>query len=936
MLRGVDWKALWRRAGLASVMVGGVCGCGESADHQQPLQEPVRVGSTRGSAVVLSRDERVAVVANRSAGVVTVLHLDPNAPLERLIQKKSEVDLGEGSEPWAAVIGADDDTAYVISRRDQSLRRILELRRAPRLDGEQIAFVGSEPTGIAITPSGERVFVANWAEGTISVVTTDPFQHRAKVDLNVSLAATGFLGNQQQRLALAHPRALAMTDDGDTEDGDETLYITEFFSQPLPKAFDSQDLTQFDRNRQGVVYSMSVATGQLADPITIAPIEDTGFADAPNMALSATERRTTSCIPNQLYAAAVNRDQLFVTSMCASPAGPLGPATFPDKAPNPGNFKTVAHPVIFSIDTAIGAEIPDGHRVLTRELEAAYKADGATDIRMPLIPNDIAFLRAAQSETPDEESVARRALVTAMGADSVFTVDYDPPGLPLAVGRSGQRFIDLHPSQLPPGKLPIGVATSSRSAVRYAMVANDNSQNVSVVDLMTGSVVAVEPTAEELSHVVVADGPSAHRGREFFATGLSVWSLGGQAWNSCETCHPDGLSDGLTWFFARGSRRTLSAAGTYSGDQRRLMLWTASIDEVHDIEAIVRSVAGGTGAVLWTYPGDRPDNTLRIQYDGASIAQPGPKPSTRLLNNMNGSLGNIIDNGNACVLADATCDNSLVTDWDDIDAFVRSVRAPRKPTELLLEEVAAGERLFREGRCAGCHGGAGWTLSRVFYPPGDEYNGTLPYARPTALTPEHLGKLRAASYSVPRELAGLNPPGASGAAALRRWDPGTRDPIVHLYGKQETDGYDSAGTHTRDQINCALRAVGTFPVQPAVEPWNTRGIVPTGAPPVLEVRADMKTLALGETGFNVPSLVGLATGAPYFHAGNARTLEEVFDETFSAHHQAFSANFLDQVRNRPQQVRELVAYLLSIDDSTPPEPVPSTPFNPDLCPDLLP
>jgi hypothetical protein len=303
---------------------------------------------------------------------------------------------------------------------------------------------------------------------------------------------------------------------------------------------------------------------------------------------------------------------------------------------------------------------------------------------------------------------------------------------------------------------------------------------------------------------------------------------------------------------------------------------------------------------------------------------------------MNGSLANIINNGNACVLADATCDNSLVTDWDDIDAFIQSVRAPRKPTDLLVEEVQAGERLFREGRCAACHGRAGWTLSRIFYPPGDEYNGTLPYAKPTALTTQHLGKLRDEnySYSVPPELTALNPPGASGKATLRRWDPGTTDPIVHLYGGQ---GFDSATTHTNDQINCALRAVGTFPAQPAVEPWNTQGIVAQGAPPVLEVRADMKNLALGETGFNIPSLLGLASGAPYFHAGNARTLEEVFDETFSDHHQAFNSTFLGQVRNRPQQIRELVAYLLSIDDGTPPEAAPPPevlPFNPELCPHL--
>ena len=96
-------------------------------------------------------------------------------------------------------------------------------------------------------------------------------------------------------------------------------------------------------------------------------------------------------------------------------------------------------------------------------------------------------------------------------------------------------------------------------------------------------------------------------------------------------------------------------------------------------------------------------------------------------------------------------------------------------------------------------------------------------------------------------------------------------------------------TAASDQINCVLRDVGTFPAQPAAATNFVGDRLPaTDAPTVLEVRQDMKTLALGATGFNIPSLVGLATGAPYFHAGNARTLEEAFDDVFEKHHQALA------------------------------------------------
>src|SRR6476469_945601 len=111
-------------AAVCSVLLLG--GCGSSDTHaspnRKPTAAPLRVGSTRGSAVALSRDERIAVVANRSAGGVTILELDPQDPWSTLlVEKELDVDTAPthdanrpSAEPWAAVIGADDDTAYVV------------------------------------------------------------------------------------------------------------------------------------------------------------------------------------------------------------------------------------------------------------------------------------------------------------------------------------------------------------------------------------------------------------------------------------------------------------------------------------------------------------------------------------------------------------------------------------------------------------------------------------------------------------------------------------------------------------------------------------------------------------------------------------------------------------------------------------------------------
>src|SRR5262249_33384229 len=113
-----------------------------------------------------------------------------------------------------------------------------------------------------------------------------------------------------------------------------------------------------------------------------------------------------------------------------------------------------------------------------------------------------------------------------------------------------------------------------------------------------------------------------------------------------------------------------------------------------------------------------------------------------------------------------------------------------------------------------------------------------------------------------------------------------------------------------DQIQCVLRPVGTYGVSPAEV-----GVV--------ELRQDMTTAGQGnETngrGFNVPSLLGLQTGAPYFHAGNARTLEELLSSTFDAHTKALNG----VLALSPTQIDALVAYLLSIDESTAPLPLPA-------------
>ena len=815
---------------------------------------------TQGSAVAITADDKYAVAVNRTAGRVTVFRLDFGGATPAT--KVADLDVGKTSEPWAVVIGNDDDSAYVILRRDQQLVRIKSLRELPVVDTVR-ARTGAEPTGLAISPTGATVYVANWSDGTVSAIDTATMTAAKTIDLNAALAGSGMLGEEVlPRAALAHPRAVVVTNDGDASDANERVYVTEFFSQARTDALPEDD-SRFDVGRQGVVYSFDAA-GAVGPVITIAPVADTGFVDS--------KGQKTGCFPNQLYAAAINNKRLYVTSVCESPRGPVGPDAAP-VAPGTGtsNFKTQVHAAVFAIDLTTSKEVPAQGLLLTREFDKMYAAAGTPDDasrRLPLIPNDIMFAAGTSF-----------AYVSGYGSDAVFRIAYKADGSLERVGAASQPFINLKPAGVPAGELPVGIASANGGAatVSFALAINENSRNLSVLSFGTQTVVAAVPATEAPA---AGAETAVNRGQKFFTTGLGRWSLNGQGWNSCATCHPDGLTDNATWFFGRGPRQTTSLDGSYDPkdpNRRRVLNWTGIFDELHDFENNTRGNSGGVGAFVHRVS-TPPSVTDRIIFDGTppgAEQQATATPQTGLT----GSMISLMGGG-------PTTPNTVLNDWNEIDAYVKAVRAPRAPTNLVAADVGEGKKLFEANGCAGCHGGSQWTISNVFYSPNEENNKAMGLLRTTLYT-------RPAAFPV-----ALNPPSAMGPAPLR---------------------FNGANPAANDQINCVLRDVGTF------------GVAAPGVT-LKEVRQDMSTPAQGATGFNIPSLLGMVTGAPYFHGGAARTLEEALGDSFDRHRRAFAENF----RPDAGQVRQLTAFLLSIDEEAAAAAAPALGFPVDLCAQIPP
>ncbi len=86
--------------------------------------------------------------------------------------------------------------------------------------------------------------------------------------------------------------------------------------------------------------------------------------------------------------------------------------------------------------------------------------------------------------------------------------------------------------------------------------------------------------------------------------------------------------------------------------------------------------------------------------------------------------------------------------------------------------------------------------------------------------------------------------------------------------------------------------------------------------------------AFGGDGFNTPTLLGIFDSAPYFRNGAAPTLEEAFgigtDPNFlpaaQAHWRAGTGGAANILDSDPSAVTDLIAFLRTIDDSTPPFP----------------
>jgi hypothetical protein len=755
---------------------------------------------TRSTTIDLSADDRWLAMVNTDEGSVSIF--DVQSGQEKRIARVATSKKLAASEPMAVAFHPYGERLFVANRAAGTVSRIVDVRSSyPVIDAE--LDLGGEPVGLALDPTGKTLWVSNWVTGKVQLIDAESMKLVRELELG---------GN---------PWAIAITDDGDADGSDEKVLVTQFFGRPRANVVSEGT----DDGREGVVHVIDTYDPSRVREITLAPVEK----------CFVTPQLTSGCFPNQLLGVTVNNaygyTRAYVVSVAASPRGPV-------------QFNHNVQALVSVIDLETERELPQLTTNLNQGVAAQVDDDGddTKGRRFLASPNAIEFVNG-----PD----AAVGYVTSAGSDIVLRV---------AFGQDDSvRVGTPDVFNIPVGQNPTGLVVTERSATPVAFVSNLISRDVSQLALDSQRKVKDIPSGERPA----AGTPEFEvlRGKRFFNTSTGIWSREG--WGSCQSCHPLGLTDNVTWQFAAGPRQSIALDGQFAShdpSDMRALNWTAIFDETDDFENNTRGVSGGTGAV-------RNDAGPIVSAAGAPFSAVVMEDgfTTENHQNLSGSMKFLSRNEEVCT-NEETC-----PDWDQIDLYIQSIRSPRGDVR---DDYAVdrGRDLFGYGGCDKCHAGPKWTISRTFY------------------TPEQFsGELGSRVFEANRALA--TPLDASPLAALGL--PANVNVDATLLAGDDSDG----GTPALVRQACNVRNVGTFAAEGGAA----------------EVRANQEP-AQGRNGFNPPSLLNIVTGAPFFHNGAAPTLDALFDDRFAAHLTSGNAGFYPSASER----YDLAAFLRSIDEDTVP------------------
>ena len=612
-------------------------------------------GPTSSQPLALSADNAFLVVANPDNNSVSFF--DVRADKNR---KLAEVPVQP--EPNGVVFMPDGMKAYVANTVSGTVTVIKTNIRNGVISRKTVHIVvGTEPYGLALTPNGRKLYVTNARSNSVSVIDT------ATDAVVKTIPNVGF-----------EPRGLAITNDGDADDNDETVYVTQFLSLPIAGKIDGTDGA-----KAGHVTVLSTATDTVIADVTLNPIPDTGFkalgdaiARIPpgSAAVPANFKFVTGAYLNQLNNIGIKGNFAFLPNTGASPNGPF-------------RFDVNTHSLLSVINRGTNT---DAGQTINMHLAVAQQTNPAkTFITLPWA---MAFETASNEGyviSAASNFVVKLAINPATGAATVQSDSSDPT-----------RVL-----QIPVGKNPRGIVVNSTDTRAYVM--NYVSRDITVINLTTSpeSVLAASLRSAALPVLGTAED-TIHIGKELYNTSIGVFDpapgsttpivrrMSNNGWGACAACHtPFATTDNVVWIFPSGPKRTLPQHTDFDQSvadrsQMRVLNWSAERDEEEDFELNIRAVSGGQGIIVLA------DG---ITQDPAVFNLVAAPPAISL---PSGDRNQLKVRG--------------VPAWDAIEKFEQfGIRAPISPVPASDLQVVAGRALFISANCQSCHGTAQWTTSRI-------------------------------------------------------------------------------------------------------------------------------------------------------------------------------------------------------------------------------
>jgi len=379
-----------------------------------------------------------------------------------------------GTEPNGVAVSPDGSRIYVANTVSGTVT-VLSANRTTSAYGTGAVTipVGTEPYGVALTPSGRYLYVANARSNSVSVIDTTT---------NTVIKTIADVGIE--------PRGIAITNSGGADTA-ETVYVTQFLALPAPGKQDGSDDAKI-----GKVAAISAATNTVTGSITLNPIADTGFKAAgdalariapPATPVAEDFKFTTGAYPNQLNNIAIRGKFAFVPNTGASPNGPI-------------RFNVNTQSLLSVIDTGTKA---DAGKTINMH-QAVGNQTNATK-RFITVPWAMGF-----------KHLADEGYVVSAASNIVVKLKIDP-----ATGAATVQSDPVDTTrvlEIPTGKNPRGIVVSASDKTAYVM--NYVSRDVTVIDL-TGAVEKVSATL--VSESQPAPGSAAERvqiGKELYHSSI--------------------------------------------------------------------------------------------------------------------------------------------------------------------------------------------------------------------------------------------------------------------------------------------------------------------------------------------------------------------------------------------------------------------------------